>query len=149
MRIRLSEEDATRLGCPRDLKFDYEKFMGRDLLELEEQVGWAIPDLEHALNGVPATNALGGPIYEMNGDKPVLDGAGKPVVARTYTTKTLMVMVWMCVRRSNPDVAWKTFDFELNGATLGEEEEPGKASTAARSAKSTTATSRRSRRSSA
>lgn len=132
------------------MKFDYSKFMGRDLLELEEQVGWDINKLEHALNGAPATNAIGGPIYEMNGDKPVLDGGGKPMIARVLTTKTLMVMVWMCVRRAAPDVQWKTFDFNVAGAEFDpEDEEAGKGSTAAPSKRSTTSTKPRSRRSSA
>ena len=152
MKITLSEEDAVRLAVPRELVFDYGRFMGRDLLELEEQVGWSIVDLEHALNGTPAVNAIGGPIYEMdpkNPDKPLLDGGGKPIVARTLSTRTLLVMVWMCVRRANPDVTWKTFDFNMVAAEFDPEDESGKGSTAAPSKRSTTGTRRRSQRSSA
>jgi hypothetical protein len=151
LRIRLSEEDTTRLGCPQELTFEYGKMMGRDLLELEEQVGWSIDQFERQLEGVPAVNALGGPIYEMDGDKPKLDGGGKPILAMTYTTKTVMVLVWMCVRRANPDVAWKTFDFDVTAAEIDndDEEEVGKAPSRANSKKSTTGTSRRSRASSA
>lgn len=148
IRIKLCEEDATRLNCPRDLLFDFTNVTGRDLLELEEQVGWSFDRFEREVGGVPATNALGGPVYEMAGDKPKLDGMGKPIRAMVITTRVLMVVIWMCVRRANPDVEWKTFDFTISATEVeSEEEEPGKAPVNSR--KSTTTTKRRSARSSA
>lgn len=146
MKITLSEADAKRLNCPRVLIFDEEGLTGRDLMELEEQVGWSADSLERAFQGIPAVNALGGPIYEMDGDKPKLDGMGKPIRVMTLTTKTLMVVVWLCVRRANPEIDWKSFDFHVGATEIDNAEEPvGKAP----SPKSTTTTKPRSRRSTA
>ena len=147
MRIRLCEEDATRLGCPRDLDFDFEKVTGRDLLELEEQVGWSLDTFQREIEGTPAVNAIGGPIYEMDGDKPKLDPMGKPIRIMAISTKAIVVIVWLCVRKANPDVAWKTFDFTMTATDILEDEEP--AGKAPRLRKSTTTTKRRSRASSA
>lgn len=145
MRIRLSEQDAANFGCPRDLGFDFEQLTGRDLLELEEQVGWTFDTFQSAAEGMPATNALGGPIYEMNGDVPKLDPMGKPVRVMTISTRTIIVMVWLCVRRANPAVRWDTFPDLFNIAGVEIEDEPeGKAP--ARSRTSTTTTKPRSRK---
>jgi hypothetical protein len=150
MKIRLSEQDAARLGCPRDLEFDFEQLSGRDMLELEEQLGWSFDTFQSALEGTPAVNALGGPIYEMNGDVPKLDPMGKPIRVMAISTKAIVVIVWMCARRANPAIRWESFDFNMTTIEIDNEEEPaGKAPAKARSRKSTTATSRRSRPSSA
>jgi hypothetical protein len=147
MKIRLCELDADRLGCPRDLTFDFEQVTGRDLMELEEQVGWNLATFENALGGVPATNAIGGPIFEMDGDKIKLDPMGKPIRVMTITTRTIVVIVWLCVRRANPEITWKNFDFQIAATEIEDaEEDPGKAPS---SPKSTTTTKRRSARSSA
>lgn len=153
LKIRISEADSSRLNCPRDMAFDLDTVTGRDLLELEEQVGWNIDRFQIAVQGTPAVDAIGGPIYEMdpkNPDTPKLDGGGQPIRAMVIGTKTVMVLVWMCVRRANPDVAWKTFDVQITELeiTQDEEGEPGK-SPARRSPTSTTTTKRRSRRSTA
>lgn len=152
MKISISEADATRLNCPRDMVFDLGKITGGDLIELEEQVGWGIDQFERAMEGTPAVNAIGGPIYEMDGDVPKLDGGGKPIRAMVIGTKTIMVLVWMCVRRANPDIPWKGFPDRIEVTALeivqDEEGEPGK-SPARRSATNTTTTKPRSARSTA
>lgn len=145
MKITLSESDAARLGCPRTLTYDEEGITGRDLMELEEQVGWSADQLDRAMQGVPAVNAIGGPLYEMDGDSPKLDPMGKPIRVMTMATKTVMVMVWLCVRRANPAVKWDEFDFHLASAEFGDGEPVGKA----HSPTNTTTTKPRSRRSSA
>jgi|SRR5688572_7548626 len=149
MKIRLSEEDATRLGCPRELSFDLEHLSGRDLLELEEQVGWSFDTFQRELEGTPAVNALGGPIYEMDGDVPKLDPMGKPIRVMAISTKATIVVVWMCARRANPAIRWQEFDFNIAAVEFDDEEPAGKAPAKARSRTSTTTTRRRSRTSSA
>ncbi len=146
MRIRLSEEDAERLGCPRDIEFDQNKVMGRELIAMEEQAGWDIHRLEAGLEGEYLTNALGEPIWEMENGKVVLDGGGKPMRARGLKMATVMVITWLAVRRAGSTVAYKDFDFDVTSAEF-EPEEPGKAPAA--SPTTTTTGKRRSPRSSA
>ena len=147
MRIRLSERDAEHFGCPRELEFDFEQLTGRDLLELEEQVGWTFDTFQSSFEGTPAVNAIGGPIYEMNGDVPKLDPMGKPIRVMAISTRTIMVMVWLCVRRANPAVRWESFPDGFTIAAVEIEDEPeGKAP--ANSRPSSTTTKPRSRKSS-
>jgi hypothetical protein len=142
MKIRLSEEDAERLGCPRDLEFDFEKLMGRELMALEEQVGWSFDEFAQKMQGEPLKNALGEPVWETDDKgKVVLDAGGKPMRARGLRIAQLMVMTWLCVFRTNPDVTWKGFDFNVVGTEFVDEEEPGKGgTTSAASPKNTTGT---------
>ena len=147
MRIRLTEEDAERLGCPRDLQFDHEKLMGRELMALEAQVGWSFQDLEHKMQGEPATNALGEPVWETDAKgKVVLDGGGKPMRMLVLKIEQLMVVTWLCVYRHNPGVAWADFDFNVTGTEFDSGDDSGKEQS---SPTNTTTGKRRSARSSA
>lgn len=147
MRIRLTEEDAARFAIDRDLEFNEQRLMGRELMALEAQVGWTFQDLERKLEGEYATNALGEPVWETDAKgKIVLDGGGKPMRARVLKIEPLMVITWLCVYRANPEIAWKTFDMNVTGTEFTPEEDPGKAPN---SPKNTTTTKRRSARSSA
>lgn len=149
MRIRLSEEDAERLGCPRDIEFDYDKVMGRELIAMEEQAGWDIHRLEQGLEGEYLTNALGEPIWETDSKgKVVLDGGGKPMRARGLKMATVMVVTWLAVRRAGSTVSYADFDFDVTGAEF-DPEEPGKAPPTPASPTTTTTGKRRSARSSA
>lgn len=148
MKIRLSEEDAERLGCPRDLVFDESRLMGRELMALEEQVGWTFQDLERKLQGDPAVDHTGAPIWETDDKGKLVLADGKPTQMRVLRVEQLMVMAWLCAFRANPDVAWKTFDINLTGAEFSDDS-PGKDPTPAASKPSTTSTRRRSARSSA
>lgn len=145
--ITLSEQDAARLECPRDLGFDPETIMGSDLVALEEELGWSIDQLEGAMMGEPAKNAVGQPIWETDGNgKLILDDKGNPTPMRVMKARTLMVVTWLCVRRANPAVRWEGFDFNVTATAFDSEEQPaGKAS----SPPSTTTGKRRSPRSSA
>jgi hypothetical protein len=146
MRIRLSEEDATRLGVPRDLEFDPERIMGRDLIALEEEVGWNVDSLEENLQGEYLTNALGEPVWETDDKgKVVLDGGGKPMRARGLKVATVLVVTWLAARHAGCKVPYVEFDFAVTGAEF-DSAEPGKAPA---SPTSTTTGKPRSRRSSA
>lgn len=146
MRIRLSEEDAALLGCPRDLEFDPERLMGRELIALEEEVGWNFDSLEENLQGEYLKNALGEPVFETDDTgKVVLDGGGKPMRARGLKMTTVVVIAWLAARRSGCKLPYAEFDFNVTGAEF-DPEEPGKAPA---SATSTTTGKPRSRRSSA
>jgi hypothetical protein len=127
MRIRLSEEDAGRLGCPRDLEFDADRLMGRELIALEEEVGWTVDSLEENLQGEYLKNALGEPVFETDAKgKLVLDGGGKPMRARGLKMTTVVVITWLAARRAGSKVPFADFDFNVNGAEF-DPEEPGKA----------------------
>lgn len=146
MRIRLTEEDATRLGCPRELEFDPEKLMGRELIALEEEVGWNVDNLEENLQGEYLKDALGGPVFETDDKgKVVLDGGGKPMRARGLKIATVLVITWLAARRAGCTVPYAEFDFSVTGAEF-DPEEPGKAPA---SPTNTTTGKRRSARSSA
>lgn len=149
MRIRLSEEDAQRLGCPRDLEFDPEKIMGRELIAMEEEVGWDVDRLEESLQGDYLKNALGEPVFETDANgKVVLDGGGKPMRARGLKIATVIVITWLAARRAGCKVPYADFDFAVTGAEF-DAEEPGKAPEAPASPTNTTTGKPRSRRSSA
>jgi len=148
MRITLSEEDAQRLGVPRELEFREDRVMGSELIALEEQVGWDVDKLDQALNGEPATNALGEPLWALDDKgKPVLDDKGKPVQQRVMKVRTLMVLAWMCVRRTNPAVTWDGFDIniiatELSPGTEGKAPSPPGTTTGKRPSRRSSASSR-------
>jgi len=143
MRIRLSEEDAERLGCPRNLEFDFERVMGRELMALEEQVGWDYSTFGTKMQGIPLTDHAGAPVWETDDDgKLVTDPkTGKPIQMRGLKVEQLLVMVWLCVLRANPQCRWDTFDVNL-AATDFVEDSAGKAE--ADSEPSTSGTKRRS-----
>jgi hypothetical protein len=127
MRIRLTEEDATRLDCPRDLEFDAERLMGRELIALEEEVGWTVDSLEENMQGEYLKNALGEPVWETDDKgKVVLDGGGKPMRARGLKASTILVIAWIAARRAGCKVPYAEFDFAVTGAEF-DTEEPGKA----------------------
>lgn len=127
MRIRLTEEDATRLGCSRDLEFDADRLMGRELIALEEEVGWNVDSLEEKLQGEYLKDALGGPVFETDAKgKVVLDGGGKPMRARGLKVSTILVIAWLAARRAGCKVPYAEFDFAVSGAEF-DPEEPGKA----------------------
>lgn len=124
MRITLSEEDAQRIGVPRELEFREDRIMGSDLIALEEQFGWTVDKLDQALLGEPATDPAGGPVWELDDKgKPVLDGKGKPVQARTMSVRTLMVITWIAARRAVPDLPWNGFDISITGTDFVPEPE--------------------------
>jgi hypothetical protein len=128
MRITLSEEDATRLECPRELEFDPNRIMGSDLIALEEQLGWSFEQLEEAMLGEPAKNAIGEPIWETDAKgKIVLDAKGKPQPLRTLKSRTLIAVTWLCVRRANPAVRWEGFDFAVTATKFDDDPPAGKA----------------------
>lgn len=129
MKIRITQDDADRLGCPRDLEFEFDRVMGRELMALEEQVGWAFHEFEKEMQGEPlAEPVTGAPVWETDEHgKLVTDPkTGKPVQARGLRVKQLMVMVWLCVFRANPAVAWATFDVNLMGAEFSDDGPAGK-----------------------
>jgi hypothetical protein len=149
MRIRLTEEDAERLGVARDLEFDSDKLMGRELIALEDEVGWTVDSLEANLQGEYLTNAIGEPVWETDDrGKVVLDGGGKPMRARGLKAATILVITWLAARRAGCTVPYAEFDFAVTGAEF-DTEEPGKAPASPASPTSTTTGKPRSRRSSA
>lgn len=146
IRLRLSEEDAQRLEVPRDLEFDTDKLMGRDLIALEEEAGWDIDRLDQAMAGEPTTNAVGQPVWETDAKGKVVLVNGKPVQARGLKMSTLLVIAWIAARRSGYKGRYAEFDFCITAAEFESVEEPGKGPA---SPTTTTTGKPRSRRSSA
>ncbi len=145
MKFRLSEEDAQRLDCPRDVEFDENRLMGREAIALSK-IGWSMERLAAAQAGVPVTDGDGNAMYERDANGDVVLKGGKPAFLLAVDPEALLVIGWLAVRRTKgADVPWDGFDLDLRAfAESIEGEEPGKAGTgSARSRTSTRSTKRR------
>lgn len=130
MKFTLSEEDATRLECPRQVVFDLDKLMGRELIVLQKSVGWNFELLQRKLSGEPLTDTLGNQLFEMdeNGNE-IRDEAGNRIRVIGLDFETILVMLWLACRRAKgSDIAWETFDVNLMAA-VHEQDDSGKAPT--------------------
>lgn len=147
MKVRLSEADAARLDCPRDVEFDQQRVMGREAIALSK-IGWSLERLGHASGGRPVMGDDGKPMHATDENGQVqLDAGGNPVLLLTLDPEALLVMVWLAVRRAKGcDVPWADFDVDIRAVaeSLGEEDEPGKAGP--KPTRSRTSTSRTRRR---
>lgn len=131
MKFTLSEEDASRLGCPREVVFDLDKLMGRELIVLQKAVGWNFELLQRKLSGEPLTDTLGNQLFEMEDDGVTekLDEAGNRVRVIGLDFETILVMLWLACRRAKgSDIPWETFDVNLMAA-VHEQDDSGKAPT--------------------
>lgn len=137
MKFTLSEEDATRIGCPREVEFNLDKLMGRELIALQKAVGWNFEYLQRKLAGEPLTDTLGNQLFELDDDgNEIRDEAGNRVRVIGLDFETILVMIWIAARRAKgADIPWETFDVNLMAAVA--EQDPGKAPT------KTSSTSRR------
>lgn len=125
MKFTLSEQDATRLECPREVQFDLDKLMGRELIVLQKSVGWNFELLQRKLAGEPLTDTLGNQLFELDDDgSEKRDEAGNRVRAIGLDFETILVMIWLACRRAKgADIAWETFDVNLMAAVV---DDPGK-----------------------
>lgn len=130
MRIRLSEEDAERLDCPREVEFDEERLTGREAIALKKLTGWTFERFAQALGGGErAVDDDGNVIWELDETgAPVADEAGNKVPLRTIDPEALLVAIWLAVRRTAGDRPWKDFDVNLIGTEFPDDEvDEGKA----------------------
>jgi hypothetical protein len=122
--ITLSEADAERIGVPRNLSVDIDKLMARELIAMERVTGWSYEALAFSLEGRPAKNALGQPIFETDDDGTLKkDPAGNPIQVMGFNLEALLVVVWLAVRRAKgEDVAWELIDLDINATEFGGDE---------------------------
>lgn len=145
-KFRLSEEDAARLDCPRDVEFREDRIMGREAIALS-RIGWSMERLYAVVErGTPVVDGAGNAMFEVdeNGE-PKLDDWGKPIRLVAVDPEAALVMVWLAVRRAKGvDVPWPEFDVDLMRleSIIGDDEEapaaPGKARTRRAPASKTT-----------
>lgn len=143
MKFRLSEEDAARLDCPRDVEFDSNKLMGREAIALDK-MGWPLDRLGE-LAGTPVVDADGNPRYQLDdaGNPVLVDG--KPLQMHVFNPEAALVMIWIAVRRATGrDIPWGTFDVDIVAALESVDESPGKAPTNRASRRATKSTKPRS-----
>lgn len=154
MKFTLTEEDAARIGVPRELELDLGKVMGRELIAMERVTRWSYEALMDALTGRSVVNAIGQPVFETEDDGVTRkkDPAGNPIQAVGFDLEALLIVAWLAVRRiKGTDFDWETFDLDISGLEFGEDDEGKAPNRAARRASktNTTITKARSRRSSA
>lgn len=144
MKFRLSEEDAERLDCPRDVEFDSNKLMGREAIALDK-MGWPLDRLGD-LAGTPVVDADGKPKYQLDAaGHPVLVD-GQPLQMHVFNPEAALVMIWIAVRRATGRaIDWDTFDINLVAAMESVDESPGKAPTNRASRRATKSTKQPSR----
>jgi hypothetical protein len=142
MKFRLSEEDAQRLGCPRDVEFREDRIMGREAIALSK-IGWPLERISLHVGGRPVVDDDGKAMHDLDEHGEVRrDPAGNPVVLLTIDPEAMLAMLWVAVRRTGVEVAWRDFDLNLMAVEWVEEDEPGKAKPT-RSRTGTKATRRR------
>ena len=124
MKIRLSEEDATRYGVERDIEVDESKFMAREVIVMQKVTGWTVDKLGRALQGKVALDDDGKPLYLRDGEgNEVHDESGKRIPLREVDVEALLILAWMGVRRLNPEVKYVDFDIDLTGVNFGGDED--------------------------
>lgn len=125
MRFQLSEEDAQRLDCPRDVEFDETRLTGREAIALKKLTGWSMERLAQAMTGDRVVDDDGNQVWQLDehGD-PAKDEAGNRIPLRSMDPEAMLVMAWLAVRRTVGDRPWK--DFDVNLMASGEVDE-GKA----------------------
>lgn len=107
IRIRLSDEDRARLGCPEWLMYDPMKLRAREAAMLAKTTGYDPIRLGEGIQGKPLLDGAG---------KPVLDEAGEQV--RTRDWDAWLALVWLCCVKAGCAVPFNDFDFELGSVSL-------------------------------
>ena len=126
MRFRLSEKDAKRLDCPREVEFDENTLSGREAIALKKLTGWSLERLMQGMEGDRVLDDDGEQIWQLGPDGDVArDEAGNRIPLRAIDPECILVMAWLAVRRTAGDRPWKTFDIDL--MSLAEVEDEGKA----------------------
>lgn len=127
MKFRLSQEDADKLGCPREVEFDEAKFTTRENIDLQKQTGFTMERLGYFLPGVPARGRDGMPLYLLDDDgREQLDDAGKKIPLREMDAEAIAAAVWLAVRRGGSQVDFADMDVNLVALEFHDEPE-GKA----------------------
>lgn len=126
MKIILSEDDATRLGVPRELEYNENKLMGREAIAIQKATGWTPSALARALDGRVVLDEDGQPLYDTDdAGQPVLDEDGRRVPLRDVDAEALVILVYVAVLRSGVKIKYADFDIDFFGTKFGGED-PGK-----------------------
>lgn len=115
MRIRLSDADRERLGCPEWIEYQPDRLMIDEAIEIQDAIGYGPDELLDAMQGVPLVR---------NG-QPVLDSDGEQRVRRDL--RAWQAVVWAALRRAGVDTPLQGLTFDLLKLRTALDEEPGKA----------------------
>lgn len=128
MKFTLSEEDAARLECPRDVEFDDTRLTGREAIAMKKLTGWTFERFGQAFAGERVVDDDGQQVWELDDTGAVKkDEAGNRVPLRSVDPEAILVGVWLAVRRTAGDRPWKGFDVNFIPLMQGDEVEEGKA----------------------
>lgn len=129
MRLALTAKDCERLGCPETMEIDLSTVTNREAVLLQ-QMGFSVLSLGRRLQ-----------IKQLDDGDTEMDYAAWDV------------LVWLALRRAGIEVDVHTFEYDIHGLRLRDEEQPaplpdasGKAEAPAASPKKTSTSTRTSRR---
>jgi hypothetical protein len=129
MRFILSEEDAQKYGCPREVEFDDSRFSGREAIALKKLTGWSYERFGQAFEGERVVDEDGQQVWQLDDGAPAKDEAGQKIPLKSVDAEAILIALWLAVRRAVGDVPWKTFNVNLVGLEEVTEEDEGKAET--------------------
>lgn len=105
IRIRLSKEDREMYGCAEWLEVDLDKLMVQEAIELDE----AGVDYQRAMNGDPV-------VHPETGEPVRNPETGVPLIR--WGPTSLLVFVWLGLRRAGRGVPLADLDFDAYGADM-------------------------------
>lgn len=124
MKFQLSEEDAQRLDCPREVEFDESRLTGREAIAMKKLTGWTFERFGQGIAGERVVDDDGNQVWELDDTGAVVrDEAGNRVPLRSVDPEAILVGVWLAVRRTAGDRPWKGFDVNFVALMQGAEDD--------------------------
>lgn len=125
MKLRITGEDADRLGCPREVEYEPDRLMGREAIAIQRQTGYSLQKLGTLLEGTVLLGPDGKPLYETDDQsEPIVDEHGRKTAVREVDTEALLVVVWIACRRAGCQVPYDDFDVNIAGVEWIDSGEP-------------------------
>jgi hypothetical protein len=112
MRIRLSEADRKRLGCPEWLDVQLTSITAREAATIQRLGGYDPDELAEALKGTPVMRD-GQPVYETDADGNTVMEDGKPKPKLRYDFDAWVAVIWLALKRAGVTVPYNELDFDL------------------------------------
>lgn len=113
-RIRLSEKDRKRFGCPEWLTVDVDSMTAREAAIIQTEGGIAPDEISDELIGQPVFDN-GAPVFQrdiVTGE--VIRDDGIPRQKRRYNFNAWLALVWLALRRNGIQVPYAEMDFDLS-----------------------------------